>query len=209
MKAILRSSVAVLGLSGMAVAAGCLPHYHHVVDPCWPERYNCAARREVKSWLAPQVNNGHVLDQTIWSHNFEKGTAKLNPAGQERLWYLARRRPVPDPTIYLQTATIEEIPYDPEHPDQFAAARNKLDAERQDAVQKYLASITAGRNLSFQVVLHDPMHPDLNGLAYRGVQPLATGTGAAASMLQSYTGVLPASTGGIIGGAGGGGAGGR
>ena len=35
--------------------------------PCYPMRYNCMSRNEVNAAMAPQVQNGHVLDQTIWN----------------------------------------------------------------------------------------------------------------------------------------------
>src|SRR6516225_8236195 len=89
-----------LGLLGMT---GCFGYYD-LVDPCYPERYNSMARHEVNQAFAPQMQNGHILDQTIWNFKFEEGTDKLTPGGMDHLAYLARRRPCPDPTIYLQTA---------------------------------------------------------------------------------------------------------
>src|SRR5262245_48731871 len=62
-------------------------------DRCYPERYNNLARREVNLAFTPQVQNGHVLDQTVWNHHFEPGTDKLTPGGLAQLQYIARRRP--------------------------------------------------------------------------------------------------------------------
>ena len=45
--------------------------------------------------MAPQMINGHVLDQGVYDEHFEAGTDKLTPGGQEHLKYLARRRPQP------------------------------------------------------------------------------------------------------------------
>ena len=103
-----RAVSTVCALSGIA-ALGCYT-WGDVVDPCYPQRYEFAARQEVKQAFSPQVQNGHILDQTVWNYHFEPGTATLTPAGLEHLAYLARRRPCPDPTIYLQVA--QDIPYD-------------------------------------------------------------------------------------------------
>src|SRR5436309_14893308 len=40
-------------------------------DRCWPQRYNNLAHRAVNRAFTPQVQNGHVLDQTMWNHMFE------------------------------------------------------------------------------------------------------------------------------------------
>ena len=139
---------------GGVVAAGGCYGYRDVVDPCYPQRYQYAARQEVKASFGPQINNGHVLDQTVWNYMFEPGTANLTPGGMEHLAYLGRRRPCPDPTIYLQVA--QDIPYDPAAPDKFVEARNTLDTKRMQAIQDYLTAQTAGRNAAFTIVRHDP-----------------------------------------------------
>src|SRR5512138_3735550 len=102
------------GLMGAAVGGGCFP-YRNAVDPCWPERYNHTARKEVVDAFAPQVQNGHVLDQTIWNYMFDAGTDDLNGAGKYKLDYMIRRRPMPDPNVFLQTA--HDIMYNPQEPD--------------------------------------------------------------------------------------------
>src|SRR5712692_10265878 len=145
-------------LAGGLAAAGCA-QYREMVDPCYPQRYSHQAREEVKSAFTPQVANGHYLDQTVWIYHFEKtpdgsGTDLLTLGGMRHLSDLARRRPSADPIIYLQTAQLyEDIPYDPAKPDpeKFAKARRDLDARRITAIQKYLAAITAGREMAFQV----------------------------------------------------------
>ena len=65
--------LALCALGAASGMTGCF-HYAEVVDPCYPTRYMYMARREVKAALAPQVNNGHVLDQTVWNWMFEPGT---------------------------------------------------------------------------------------------------------------------------------------
>src|SRR5207245_8548208 len=107
--------------------------------------------------IAPQVQNGHVLDQTVWSYHFEPGTDKLTPGGMEQLITLGRRRPVPDPTIFIQTAQVGvDLVYDPTAPSKLAERRLQLDNDRVAAVQKFLNAQTDGRHLAFQVLVHDP-----------------------------------------------------
>src|SRR5262245_28007495 len=93
-------------------------------DRCYPQRYTNLSVRAVNRAMAPQVQNGHVLDQTVWNHFFEPGTDKLTPGGLDVLAYLARRRPAPDRTIYLATAS--DLTYDPACPERFGAARQEL-----------------------------------------------------------------------------------
>src|SRR5947209_1427699 len=125
---IAKSLVAFCGSGLLAVVGGCNV-YRNIVDPCYPERYDYAARQEVTAAMAPQVFNGHVLDQTVWNYHFEydalkhEGTDKLTPGGLEHLAYLARRRPTADPVVYLQTA--QDIVYDPADPDGLADKRVK------------------------------------------------------------------------------------
>src|SRR5436190_10542527 len=64
-------------------------------DRCYPQRYNNLSARAVNRTFAPQVQNGHVLDQTVWKHFFEVGTDKLTPGRQDQRAYVARRRPAP------------------------------------------------------------------------------------------------------------------
>jgi hypothetical protein len=124
------------------------------VDPCWPERYNYVARAEVLSPFAIHTVNGEIIDSTLFTYNFEPGTDRLNPAGLERLDYLARKRPAPPARLYLQTA--RDLAYDPAAPDKMVAARDDLNARRAASIQKYMAASTAGRGLSFEVVVIDP-----------------------------------------------------
>src|SRR5262245_31903311 len=98
---ITRGVLVVCGAHGLAVASGCLA-YDDLVDPCWPERYNKMARDEMRASAAPQVQNGHVLDQTVWNYQFEPGTDRLTPGGMDHLTYLVQRRPSPDAQLYLQ-----------------------------------------------------------------------------------------------------------
>ena len=89
MKGIVTKALAGAALAGGLMSGGCYRAYQKCVDPCWPERYDYAARVEVISSFAPQVQNGHVLDQTVWTYHFEPATDKLTMGGGE----FAERRP--------------------------------------------------------------------------------------------------------------------
>ena len=144
---------AVLFGTAAGGAVGCFG-YREIVDPCYPQRYEYAARHEVTAALAPQVQNGHILDQTVWNYHFEPGTDRLNAGGIDHLARLARTRPQPDPMVYMQTA--QDVIYDAGAPDKMTEVRNDLDAKRIAAVQHFLSAQTASRALTFQVQIHDP-----------------------------------------------------
>src|SRR4051794_6467714 len=103
-----RAVAAALTAGGVGAAGGAGPgaggDFRDWGDPGWPDRYNAAARAEVVAPFATQVNNGHVLNQTIWNWYFDAGGDKLNTAGMAKLDSLARERPGPDPRLYLQSA---------------------------------------------------------------------------------------------------------
>ena len=155
MNGITNGKTLLAGLCGLALTAlgGC-DGYQDLVDPCYPARYNAMSHAELNAAIAPQVNNGHVLDQTIWNFHFDAGTDRLNAAGLEKLSYLARRRPAPDTTIWLQTA--EDLVYDPAAPTKLVDGRSDLDGKRREAITRYLSAEAAGRGLAFNVVVHDP-----------------------------------------------------
>ena len=147
-----------------------------------------------------QAYNGHVLDQTVWNYHFAPGTELLTPAAMDHLKYLARRRPVPDGHLYLQTAN-DIIYTGAQPPEAFAQARSELDSKRIAMVQKYLAAQTSG-HAHFVIDIHDPAEvgiaavpitgtaaPGLlpfpiiggyqkNWLSFQGVMSNLSGTGA-------------------------------
>jgi hypothetical protein len=178
MNGLIARTLTALGLAGagLAAAGGCYG-YRDLVDPCYPQRYTFQAREEVKAACGPAVLNGHVLDQTVWNYHFEPGTATLTPAGLEHLAYLGRRRPCPDPTVYLQVA--QDIPYDQANPFAFVEARNNLDARRTQAILDYLNAQTAGRSVAFTVVRHDPSEVGISAVpvnnSIRGLQTSSQG----------------------------------
>jgi len=202
MKGLIGKNMAGLGMLGALALGGGCETYRNLVDPCYPQRYEFASRVETVGAFAPQVYNGHVLDQTVWNYQFEPGSDKLTLGGQDHLAYLARRRPMPDACVYVQTA--HDVMFDAAAPDRFVETRATLDSRRVQAVQVYLNALTAGRHLAFEVSVHDPSEV---GLA---------ATPVSVSILKNYVGFqgnLPStggasasSTSGGGGAAGGGGA---
>jgi hypothetical protein len=164
-------------------------------DPCWYERYGSTARRAVNHATAPQVLNGHVLDQTVWNHDFEAGTDKLTPGGLAHLQVISRRRPCSDPSVYIAFA--HDLPYDPACPERYAGAVQELNTLRASAVHKYLAALNVGRAQEFTVLVHDPADP---GVAAPGI------ANSVQQLYARHRGGLPTQAGGG-GGAGGSGSG--
>ena len=211
MKGIVKNALAGAALAGGLTACGC-EHYQKCVDPCWPERYNNTARREVISAFAPQVQNGHILDQTVYNYQFELGSDRLTESGKDQLDSLVRRRPVPDPRVFLATA--RDIGYDAGNPEAYKTAQADLNNKRSAAVQKYLASQTGERPMQFEIVVHDPMpvgeHADPANRSIRLNHNSTTGTlaGGASATTASSTGASGNSGGPGAAAAGGGGAGG-
>jgi hypothetical protein len=195
-----RAAAACLG-GGLSLAIGC-ETYRDLVDPCYPARYSALSRQSVNETFAAQVNNGHVLDQTVWNYHFEKGTNKLTPMGEAHLAYLARRRPNPDAKLFLQTA--QDVPFDPANPGEFARMRSKLDADRVQTVLGFVQAQTAGRPVPFDVTVHDPAEVGMS--ANRMFRTPSQGEGAVLEMERGYKGILAAPGGGGGGAAGGGGA---
>jgi hypothetical protein len=161
MNGFIRKAAAVLCCAAGVGGLGCYT-YRDLVDPCYPERYNFQARKEVVASYSPQIQNGHVLDQTVWNYDFEAGTDKLTGGGLEHLAYMARRRPTPDTTVYLQTA--QDVAYDSAKSDELATKRQDIDAKRVVAIQKFLNAQTNGRRGEFTVLIHDPSEVGVTGI---------------------------------------------
>ena len=189
-----------LAIACMAGSVGCMggERYRNLVDPCQMERYATQARQEVITSFAPQVQNGRILDQTMWNHYFETGTDKLNPSGLSKLDQIVRRRPEPDPRVFIATA--RDLDYNADTADDYADGRRELDSKRAAAIQKYLAIQTAGRPMAFDMLVHDPAEPGIPGISARA---------AWASQVSNYSGQLGTTGGGaaqnsLSGGGGGG-----
>jgi hypothetical protein len=190
--------------TGACASGACGPNGKcgDLYDRCWPERYNTLAQRSVNQAFAPQVMNGHILDQTVWNQHFDEGSDKLNPAGIAHLQYLARRRPCPDTTIYLATSL--DLKYDPACPDRYCGARQELDTARVAAIQKYLTALNCGRPMDYVVKIHDPADPAIPGAGpSRAVYQMYSGFRGGLSGAGGQTGggtPAPSTGGGTAGG---------
>jgi hypothetical protein len=193
MKGFIDRSVAALCLAATVAGVGGCYTYRDLVDPCYPQRYEYLARQEVHAAFGPQVANGHVLDQTIWSEMFEPGTDKLTAAAQYQLGIIARRRPHPDPIVYLQTA--QDVAYDPAAPEKLVEVRQDLDARRVVAIQKFLNAEGAGCNATWQVLVHNPSEVGLPAAAVASSYGQMVGT--------RFRGGLPGGGGASVTGGGG------
>jgi hypothetical protein len=137
--------------------------------------------------FAPQVHNGHVLNQTVWNWYFEPGTDKLTPAGAAKLDSIARARPSPDPRLYLQVA--RDVPVTPENLDAVGATRDDLTARRAAVVRRYMDAQPAVERVAYEVYVHDAIAPGIpaqfaataylgQGQGYRGGIGGGSGTNA-------------------------------
>lgn len=179
-----RAAVAIL-LGGLA-ASGChgpgghagksaqpegWTRYYNAVDPCYPERYNAQARAHTLAPFATQVNNGNVLEATVWNWHFDTSSDTLNPAGQAKLDAIAQKRPAPDGKVYLQVA--RDIPaYGAGGLDTVAARRDELTAKRAETIRKYMAAQPALQPVNYEVFVIDAPVPgmpaEFSARGYRG-----------------------------------------
>lgn len=202
MNGFMKKAVSAVCLAGALTGAQGCHRYNELVDPCWPQRYNHMARESVNQTFGTQANNGHVLDQTIWNYHFEPGSDRLTPGGLDHLAYLARRRPHPDPMVYLQTA--QDVSYDAAEPAKLPEARTALDGKRVKAIRTYLDAYTSGRGLTFDVTVHDPS--EVGMAAARQATSITAMHAASRGTIQTGAG---GGGGAAAGGGGGGGGGGR
>lgn len=199
--------------TALTILAGCVS-YRQVVDPCWPERYNALARGSVNQALNAQAWNGHILDQTVWDYFFTHDpktglpTDVLNEAGQAHLSYLARRRPVPDLHLYLQTA--QDLSYQPSAPERLITARAELNTRRIEAIQKYMNVQLApcGITTPVEVAVFDPAPVGVSAIAIGGSMAPARDLpiiGAVQKLNLNFQGAVAPPFGSTGGGGGGGG----
>lgn len=145
-------SKAGLGCAALAVLSvtGCYGTFHEVVDPCYPERYNCKAREEVRAFREMQEANGTAIEQTLYVHYFEPGKASLNDGGIAFLERVSHRRPAPETTIWIQSA---QNTYDLDFTKEagtIAQKRTDLDNARKALVEQFLK--VARPDVAFNVV---------------------------------------------------------
>ena len=159
--------------AGRPLAAGCHCGWASIGghgDPCWPDRYANESRAALVANFQPQVENGQVLDQTVWNTHFEYGTDKLNGAGMDKLDQIARRRPAPGP------AGVH--PDGPGHRLRRGASRTTTRPSGRSwtpsgsrRVQKYLTASLTGRPATFDIQVHDPADAGHRGGGPAGGRP--------------------------------------
>ena len=197
----LRAATLLAATLGVSTTVGCVSsqprpglqaRYTNLVDPCWPERYSQQAREAALNPHDIQVANAQVIDQTIWNYHFEAGGSALNANGRQRLDYIARRLPVPDARVYVQTA--RDLPYDAAAPEKLVNARAELDAKRSQSILAYLSAQPNGPKTNFEVQAIDAFDPGVNSAgpaqSVRGLpaQYRSTLNGAVGSSLQGAGG---------------------
>jgi hypothetical protein len=164
MTTMLRNVITKAGWAGALLSllsvTGCYGTFHEVVDPCYPERYNCKAREAVSELRSTQVQNGTNYEQTLYVHHFNPASESLHPGGVAHLQRLANRRPAPETTIYVQTAQ-NNYDLDFKKPEEYASKRKELDEKRKAEVEKYLKSERP--DVAFNVVLSNPAKLGITG----------------------------------------------
>lgn len=149
-----------MALLSLASVTGCYGTFHEVVDPCYPERYNCKAREEVNDFRQVQIQNGTMYEQTMFVHHFNPASEVLHPGGVAHLQRLANRRPAPEAVIYLQTAQ-NNYDLDYKKPEEYASKRKELDEKRKLEIEKFLKMERP--DVTFTVVLSNPAKLGLSG----------------------------------------------
>jgi hypothetical protein len=171
--------------------------WRNAVDPCYPERYNYAARGAVIAPFAQQIHNGTVLNQTVFNYYFEFNSDALTLGGQEKLISLARTRPAPDPKLFLQSA--RDLPANTDLA-RLPDARADLDARRAATIQRFLAAQPAfGGPVNYTIEVIDAPTP---GIASTFATQAYNGS------LQGYRGGVSGGGTGVLGTGGGAGGGG-
>ena len=149
-----------IALLSLVSSTGCYGTFHELVDPCYPERYNCKAREEVNDLRNLQVQNGTMYEQTMFVHHFNPASEVLHPGGVPQLQRLANRRPAPETVIYLQTAQ-NSYDLDYKKADEYASKRKELDEKRKQEIEKFLK--IERPDVNFTVVVANPGKVGISG----------------------------------------------
>lgn len=152
MSAIFTKLTTVSMLAGVCLFTGCYGTYSDLVDPCYPERYNCKSREAVQAACGFQELNGLALEHTVYNYHFKDGTDELLEMGQAHLSRLANRKPAPEQVIYVQSAS--DVKYNSAKPEEFKKTYEELNQKRLAVVQKYL-QMTRG-DVAFSIELSSP-----------------------------------------------------
>jgi hypothetical protein len=183
-------------LLSLVSATGCYGTFHEVVDPCYPERYNCKAREEINDLRAAQVQQGLIYEQTLFVHHFNPASETLHPGGIALLQRLANRRPEPEAVIYLQTAQ-NNYDLDYKKPEEYASKRKELDDKRKLEIEKFLKMERP--DVNFTVVVSNPAKVGISGAEGRAAVTNVRSTARGYFMIPGFQ---------DSGGSGGGGSGG-
>ncbi len=184
-----------MALLSLVSATGCYGTFHEVVDPCYPERYNCKAREEVSDLRAAQVQQGLIYEQTLFVHHFNPASETLHPGGIALLQRLANRRPAPEAVIYLQTAQ-NNYDLDYKKPEEYASKRKELDDKRKLEIEKFLKMERP--DVNFTVVVSNPAKVGISGAEGRAAVNDIRSSAKGSFMIPGF------SSGGGGGGSGGG-----
>jgi hypothetical protein len=183
-------------LMGVLSLSGCYGTFHEIVDPCYPERYNCKAREAINDLRQAQINNGLIYEQTLYVHHFNPASETLNAGGIAQLQRLANRRPAPETVIYLQTAQ-NSYDLDYKKPEEYASKRDELNAKRKQEIEKFLKMERP--DVAFNVVVSNPAKLGISGAEGNASIRNARGTSRGYFMIPGFQ-----DTGGGGGGGGGG-----
>jgi hypothetical protein len=174
-----------MALLSLVSATGCYGTFHEVVDPCYPERYNCKAREEVSDLRAAQVQQGLIYEQTLFVHHFNPASETLHPGGVALLQRLANRRPAPEAVIYLQTAQ-NNYDLDYKKPEEYASKRKDLDDKRKLEIEKFLKMERP--DVNFTVVVSNPAKVGISGAEGRAAVIDVRTSAKGSFMIPGFTG---------------------
>ncbi len=160
LRSILNKAGAGCAVLALISVTGCHGTYSEIVDPCYPERYNCKSREAVREIREVQIQNGLAAEQTMYVHYFKPGSEELNDGGVAFLSRIANRRPAPESTIYIQTA---QNTYDLDYrkPEEYNSKRKELDEKRKVSVDKFLK--LERPDVAFTLVTNNPGRVGING----------------------------------------------
>ena len=172
-----------IALLSLVSSTGCYGTFHELVDPCYPERYNCKAREEVNDLRNLQVQNGTMYEQTMFVHHFNPASEVLHPGGVPQLQRLANRRPAPETVIYLQTAQ-NSYDLDYKKADEYASKRKELDEKRKQEIEKFLK--IERPDVNFTVVVANPGKVGISGAEGRAAINNVRGTSRGYFMIPGF-----------------------
>ena len=200
MKRNIRIAVALCASVGGLIGTGCNTgpslqqrFQNNSNNLSWPERYSYQAREPVLYAFEAQANNAAAVDGIMNNSFFEAGTDKLNGVGAAKLDQLGRVMPMPNPTIYLQTAA--DVAFDSANLGRTATQRNELNQKRAQAVLAYANSRPNTRGTQYEVVVLDIADPSNNS---------AGPANSVRGLAELYQSGITGSFGGTLPGAGGG-----